>query len=268
MAQAFLPSLLNGFPQRHLRWARRRLGNGQQPASAQAVDFSRYDKINYGCGYDKLAGYLNVDIDPMCQPDLLIAPGDLSAIPKGHFSEVHAKDVLEHIPRAHSLDALVEFASLLRPGGRLMVQTSSITDLAHKFLADPPFQEQYGWTICQFGNQTHPGDYHFTGFTDRTLTVHLVAAGFEVVHKDLIDGWMFRWECRKTQAWDELLAASLGNEAFLSAAYEQLLGRPADAQARAHLAVALRGGADRRAVLKGVAASPERLLHTARRLGL
>ena len=26
--------------------------------------------------------------------------------------------------------------------------------------ADPTFAAQFGWTICLFGNQAHPGDFH------------------------------------------------------------------------------------------------------------
>jgi hypothetical protein len=39
-------------------------------------------KLNIGCGQDKREGYLNVDVDPVCAPDLLIVDGDYSAIPR------------------------------------------------------------------------------------------------------------------------------------------------------------------------------------------
>ena len=62
-------------------------------------------KLNIGCGYDKREGYLNVDVDPACAPDLLIRDGDYSPIPRRQFEEVLAKDVLEHIPRAQTIAA-------------------------------------------------------------------------------------------------------------------------------------------------------------------
>ena len=74
---------------------------------------SEYTKLNYGCGFDKRLGYLNVDMDPACQPDLLIKSNDFSQLPKYHFEELLAKDVLEHIPRTQTLNALLEFSSLL-----------------------------------------------------------------------------------------------------------------------------------------------------------
>src|ERR1700722_14651214 len=84
---------------------------------------TQFDKINYGCGFDKRDGYLNVAMDPACQPDFLIKDGDLSNLPKGHFVEIFAKDVLEHIPRTQTLHILLEFASLLKMHGTLMIQT-------------------------------------------------------------------------------------------------------------------------------------------------
>src|ERR1041384_6056075 len=57
-------------------------------------------RINVGCGYDKRPGYLNIDVDPACSPDILIVNEDDSLVPRGHFEEVVANDVLEHVPRA------------------------------------------------------------------------------------------------------------------------------------------------------------------------
>lgn len=232
-------------------------------------DFSIYKKINYGCGYEKLAGYLNVDVDAACQPDFLIPPsGDLTAFPKHQFSEVYAKDVLEHIPRAKSLEALLEFASLLDNGGKLVVQTTSITEVAKKLADNPSFAAQYGWTICLFGNQAHAGDFHFTAFTDVSLTVYVAAAGFEVINKQLADEWILRFECRKIEGWDDLLNNSMSDQAFLASAYEQLFSRPIDYIGQIHFGGRLNAGATRRDVLRDIASSPERLYVTAAKLGL
>ena len=232
-------------------------------------DFSQYNKINYGCGYEKLAGYLNVDIDVACNPDFLISPtGDLSALPKHQFIEVYAKDVLEHIPRAKSLEALLELASLLQTGGTLVVQTTSITAVAKKLADNPTFAAQYGWTICLFGNQAHAGDFHHTGFTDVSLTVYVAAAGFEVLDKQLTDEWMFRFECRKLESWDDLLFHSSSDQAFLEAAYQRLFFRPLDEIGLIHFGGRLNAGVTRRSVLRDIASSPERLYVTAAKLGL
>jgi len=236
--------------------------------AARTFDFSRFDRLNFGCGYDKMPGYLNVDVDPACEPDVLLPGGDVSMLPKHHFAEVYAKDVLEHIPRARSLDALLEFASLLQDRGRLMVQTTSILDVARKFAENPSFADQYGWTICLFGNQAHPGDYHFTAFTDTTLTVHLAAAGFAVTSRGMSEGWIMRFECVKERSWDGLLDARCGDVEFVGRAYRQFFGRAIDEVGRIHFGGKLERGEPRRAVLKEIACAPEHLYVTARDLGL
>lgn len=233
------------------------------------IQLYQYDKMNYGCGYDKRDGYLNVDSDAACQPDFLIKPGDFSLLPKGHFAEIYARDVLEHIPRPLSLTTLLEFASLTKMGGRLVIQTSSILHVAEKMRENPSFADHYGWSICLFGNQAHPGDFHHTGFTDVSLTVHLAAAGYTIHSKEIVEGWMLKFECEKTSQWDSLLDdKNLTNETFLARAYEQQFLRPVDDIGRAHFGAKLADGADRRTVLLELTSAAERLYVTSRQLGL
>ena len=233
----------------------------------QEFDFSEFEKINFGCGYDKKPGYLNVDVDVACKPDFLIPIGDLSSLPKHHFQEVYAKDVLEHIPRSKSLESLLEFASLLRLGGTLIVQTTSITQVAKKLEENLSFADQFGWTTCLFGNQAHSGDFHYTGFTETTLSVHLLAAGFQIVEKGMEDDWMMRYECRLVDSWDDCLNSVKTDTEFLEFAYINFFHRPIDDVGRIHFGGLLREGADRYSVLRDIVSSPERLYVTARRIG-
>ena len=132
----------------------------------------------------------------------------------------YAKDVLEHVPRSKSLEILLEFSSLLCAEGTLVIQTTSITAVAKKLADNPSFADQYGWAICLFGNQAHSGDFHYTGFTDTSLTVYLAASGFDIITKSYVDDWMMRFVCCKMDAWDDLLDESVDDITFLSKAYE------------------------------------------------
>jgi hypothetical protein len=236
-------------------------------SESATLDFSRFDKINYGCGFDKRPGYLNVDMDPGCEPDYLIPVGDFSGLPRRHFSEVYAKDVLEHIPRVKTLDALLDFSSLLRPGGSLVVQTTNILQVAKMLRDRPSFADQHGWTQCLFGTQAHPGDFHFTGFTDTSLTVHLEAAGFRVLSRSLVDDWMMLYTCTKYWEWDDLEHQSSNDADFVRAAYNAILNREPDEGGRCYFLQTLAAGETRRSALKTIASAPERLYVTARRLG-
>jgi hypothetical protein len=227
-------------------------------------------KLNIGCGYDKRDGYLNVDIDPACAPDILIRDEDYSRIPRRQFEEVLAKDVLEHIPRAQTLAALLDFSDYLIDGGKLILQTSSILGVAAKLRESSRYADHHGWTICLFGNQVISGDFHHTGFTDVTLTVQLRAAGFKVDLLELRDDWLFYAEATKVENW----AATAEDRAirhdrdFLQAAYRHAFFRDVDETGTIHWGNALRGGASRKHVAKELFSAPERLFRIADRDGL
>ncbi len=258
---------------RVLSGGRSRIGSGGSPIvtrpRSSGVAPNGLPKLNLGCGYDKREGYLNVDVDPACNPDLLIVNGDYSAIPRHHFGEVLAKDVLEHIPRAFTLAALLDFADYLVDGGRLILQTSSILHVAAKLQGSNRYADHHGWTICLFGNQQHAGDYHHTGFTELTLSVHLLAAGFTVDLQEIREDWMFYVEGRKTFDWASTLqeTSDLSNDEFLQRAYQAAFYRDVDESGINHYGTMLRQGVPRKEVLKQIFFAPERLFKTADRNG-
>jgi hypothetical protein len=240
-------------------------------ASLAAVELAVPTRLNFGCGYDKRDGYLNVDSDPACQPDLLLADNDLSGIPREHFEEVLARDVLEHIPRTLSLSVILEWVDMLRVGGTLHVQTSSIEGVAERLAANPTFADHYAWTLCLFGSQAHPGDFHLTGFTHRSLHVHLLAAGLQVDGIWLDDHWLLGAQATKTTAWTEPLStcSQLPIHEFVAHIFEAAFGREPDDAGGEHLRTELRSGRmSRREALKTLMASPERLFKTAEAHGL
>lgn len=219
-------------------------------------------KLNVGCGYDKREGYLNVDVDPACAPDLLIVNGDYSAIPRKYFNEVLAKDVLEHIHHWETLHVLLDFADYLVDGGKLVVETSSIVHLAAKLQATRRFNEQWSWTVCLFGNQQHPGDCHYAGFTEVTLQTLLIAAGFAIQIFELREaGWCFYVEATKTADWTSFLetASRDTDHQFLERAHYAALARDVDEAEIMPFSLLLQKGTPRKQVLKHILAAPERL---------
>jgi len=223
-------------------------------------------KLNLGCGYDKREGYLNVDVDPACAPDLLIVDGDYSSIPVNYFNEVLAKDVLEHVPRARTVDLLLDFADYLVDGGKLIIQTSSILHVAAELKGSKQYAYHHGWTICLFGNQQHPGDFHYTGFTEVTLHNHLIAAGFTVESLELREGWMFYVEATKTSDWTSALKTKdLTDREFVVEAHQAALYREAGERGILNCVRALREGVTRKQLLKKLFSTPERLFKTADR---
>jgi hypothetical protein len=223
--------------------------------------------INIGCGYDKRPGFLNVDMDPVCEPDVLIVDNDFSVLPRRYFQSVVAHDVLEHIPRSKTMSALLEWVDLMVPGGTMDVETSSILGVAAR-MAGQPYATQHGWTICLFGNQAHPGDYHYTGFTDATLLTHLLAAGLQPGPISTREGWLISARATKEEDWTSLLEREMDDGSFVAAAYRAAFDREADADGHTACVEWLSGGVSRRVVLKHLFCAEERLYRTAAKHGL
>jgi len=224
-------------------------GQNRQPLSR---------RLNIGCGYDKREGYLNIDMDPSCQPDLLIVNNDLSSLPKNYFEEILAHDVLEHIPRAHTMSALLDWAALLKMGGTLTFQTSDIIGITTMMQQNPTFEFEFNWTSLMFGNQAHPGDFHYNGFTERTLYVHLKAAGFNVAGFSRKDGWLLSASVHKESDWTSLLhdLNNATDDDFLKEAYLRILGREMSSTEIQYFG---RRSLKRAALLKRLAGSAENL---------
>lgn len=225
-------------------------------------------KLNIGCGYDKRAGYLNVDMDPACKPDLLITDNDFSSLPHQHFDEVLAHDVLEHIRRAETGAALLEWVDLLQVGGSLVLQTSSILGVAKLLEQHQDYINQANFTIYLFGNQAHPGDFHYTGFTEATLKIHLIAAGLKIEEFELRDRWLFFVRCRKEHDWTRLLADTSSNAEFVKLAYREALYREPEEIFLNLLVGQIETGRSRRAVLRQLYSSEERRMRISQQRGM
>lgn len=95
-------------------------------------------KLNLGCGQWKLPGYLNVDVSPACEPDLVV---DLEALPwpwgDDSCEEVVLSHVLEHLGEKVStyLAIYQELYRVCQPGALVRV---TVPHPRHDlFLIDP-----------------------------------------------------------------------------------------------------------------------------------
>ena len=80
------------------------------------------NKINLGSGKSYLQGYLNVDIDSRCKPDLVcdFSKGIPYSINQNWYDEILAIHVLEHVPDLISM--MTNLLLLLKEGGVLKIE--------------------------------------------------------------------------------------------------------------------------------------------------
>ncbi len=246
-----------------------RLQDGVESASVfgggrDLAGLRRYQRLNFGCGQDKRPGFVNVDLDPACEPDVLIRRQDLAQFPTSFYDEIVAKDVLEHIRRDESLSVLLRFNDWLSNGGVLHLSTTSILGVADRIRKYASFEHDLGMTICLFGSQAHAGDYHYTGFTERTLAALLVAAGFEPGPFSLADEWMFVVDARKTWSWSAEVSDGGAHAEFVKSLYRRALGRaPRRDELEGFSSELTAGRQTRKEVAHQVYGSHERLLYCA-----
>ena len=194
-------------------------------------------RLNLGCGYDKRAGFLNVDLQDFHEPDLVADITALSQLPSGHFELIVAQDVLEHLERERVPTALAEWSRLLAPEGVLELRVPSLFDL-FLMLAAPENRSAEGAAKVNhllYGTQAYSGDYHLTGFTAELLEDLLTKAGLQVCTASLLHGWLFDVRARRT-------AAPKDDREFVHHAFFQILGRPADPDGLDGFVHALREG--------------------------
>jgi predicted SAM-dependent methyltransferase len=225
--------------------------------------------LNIGCGHDYRHGYLNIDMDESCNPDIVLADNDFSAIPKNKYEYAVVANIIEHIPRQYMMGALLEWTALLKEGGKMWLETSNPLKLAQQMEEEPNFVRHYNWLKMMFGNQAQTGDFHFNGFTEICLDVYLNAAGLKPGEYTYIDGWVICTEATKEWDWQELsLAEDLTDIQFIERAYRFFLTREPDENGIAYHTHYLAEGGSRREVLKVLASSEERMFNTAQRLGI
>ena len=169
------------------------MGKGSQPMVLN-FDYSKEPaKLNLGCGFDIRQGYLNVDIQPFHQPDLVADICNLNMLPSDYYEEIIAQDCLEHIPRTETQNVLNEWSRLLKPSGKLILRVPNVLGLL-KLFSKKEFssvEKQQELIQCLFGTQAYDGDYHYTSFTELLIKHYLENAGLNIVSIKPKDEWLF-----------------------------------------------------------------------------
>lgn len=135
-------------------------------------------KLNIGCGFKKLEGYLNIDCDSSVKPDRVMnIETDLKEFKDNSIDEILFDNVIEHLDIS-LVDLILELKRMLKPNGCLTIIASNCFYWKHRirFL---------------FGSFSPSSGYHFDHrwiLKPSFLKDFLVYYGFEVNEvSDLFD---------------------------------------------------------------------------------
>jgi predicted SAM-dependent methyltransferase len=92
-------------------------------------------KLQIGCGYRRIAGWLNCDIDPMRDAIILDAARPLP-FESNTFDYIYCEHVIEHMAFDVGQSMLKECNRVLRPGGTLRLATPDVRFLLNLYRAD------------------------------------------------------------------------------------------------------------------------------------
>jgi len=133
-------------------------------------------RMNLGCGPDNRAGYINVDAyvdNADLKMDIFKLP-----LPDNSVDEIFSSHMLEHLGKFEVPQALQEWHRVLKPTGKLQLNLPDLEWVVQQWI-DLPEDKRWGWPLdTLFGLQTHPGEFHKTGFTADRAEKILKHVGF------------------------------------------------------------------------------------------
>ena len=136
-------------------------------------------KLHVG-GVEPKEGWMIVNIMDGPHVDVLGSTTDLSPFGDATVSTIYASHILEHLSYQHELiQALREFARVLKPGGQLMVSVPNLEVLCRLYMM-PGVSLDHRFFVMRmiFGGQVDDYDYHKTGFDFATMKHFMEHVGF------------------------------------------------------------------------------------------
>lgn len=187
--------------ERKIREAQRRIARdhstyecGRRWAAVLGDATERPLRLNLGCGDKILPGYVNVDVVETragMKPDVICDLHDLAPFDDGCAEEVLSVHVVEHFWRWEVLDVLKEWARVLKPGGRMVIECPNLESACRAFLANPAQfsrEDQNGqrtmWVFYGDPAWKDPLMVHRWGYTPDSLQALLAEAGLSDVRQE------------------------------------------------------------------------------------
>lgn len=134
-------------------------------------------KLNIGCGYKKISGYINLDVDPGVAPDLVCSIENLC------FSEescdvIYACHVLEHVHRENVDATLLSLYNTLKSSGILRLAVPDFDSIVEHYLKNKNLTTLIG---LLYGRQETKFNFHYSCWNFECLSKKLIDVGFQSV---------------------------------------------------------------------------------------
>lgn len=117
-------------------------------------------RFNLGCGSTKLDGYINIDIEKSCKPDVVcnFITGQLPYKP-GTVDEIVMFHTIEHITKRFHTRVLAETWRVLKPGGRIIISYPEFLKCVKNWRVNHRGKKEF-WEATLYGRQLYPSDFH------------------------------------------------------------------------------------------------------------
>ena len=135
-------------------------------------------RLNIGCGKNKFPGFVNIDIDPIMEPDLVADITQTLPYDNQSVDEIWFIHGLEHISYHKHEQVLREFNRVLKMHGNLILAYPEFTTVAKYYIDNYKGKRDF-WRACCFGRQLTVGDVHLSPINTSELVVMLKECGFE-----------------------------------------------------------------------------------------
>ena len=89
-------------------------------------------KLHMGCGYIKLAGWINVDLSRSCGPDLVADLSQSLPFQSGSVDYIHSEDFLDQLELVDAYVFLRESFRILKEGGVMRILTPDLNEFARR----------------------------------------------------------------------------------------------------------------------------------------
>lgn len=133
-------------------------------------------KLNLGCFNKKIYGFINVDIRPDVNPDVIDDAFKLEKFHENSAELIYCSHMFEHLDFDEADKAIRRWYSVLKKDGILRLSVPNM---------EAVFAHYFYWKNLKllrsalWGSQRHPFDYHRCGWDESTLTEFLTERGFK-----------------------------------------------------------------------------------------